>query len=478
VDFIRRYFRSVIGMMLMYLVVVLVAYIFINVNVKNILDLISKHKNNNTNLYLDYFFIFSCLFLFGFALVYYLLLEKKISIREEYNKKILYFFIAFGLAIRLVLSYLIPGYVDDIGCFKGWSDSLVKDFSRFYINPGSADYPPLYMYVLFIIGKLNAIPLVNKYYIILIKLPAILADIISACLVYKIGKKYLASELSLLIFILYMLNPSIIMNSSVWGQVESVFTLIIITALYFLAQDKLKLATVMFALSVLMKPQGIIFLPIMFFELVRRKKIRDFIVLISIALGVVLIVILPFNANRTPLWIIDLYKKTISEYPYATMNAFNIFYLLKANMVNNTKNLFVFSYHFYGMFFIIATTLFSWYIYIKGNNKKYAFLCAFIQIAGVFNLSVGMHERYLYAAVTFAVFTFIYIKDSRFVYLAIAFSFTSYVNCHFVLSGIGGDIIGKRLGEIISVINLILVIYLIIISLDNVNKIARNDRMI
>jgi Gpi18-like mannosyltransferase len=227
-----------------------------------------------------------------------------------------------------------------------------------------------------------------------------------------------------------------------------------------------------------MKPQGIIFLPIMFFELVRRKKIRGFIVSISIAIIIALIVILPFNGNRSLLWIIELYKKTISEYPYATMNAFNLFYLLKANMINNAKNLFVFSYHFYGMFFIIATTLFSWYIYIKGKDKKYAFLCAFIQIVGVFNLSVGMHERYLYAAVTLAIFTFIYIKDSRFLYLAIAFSFTSYVNCHFVLSAFNGTIISNRLGKIISIFNLILVLYLIIVSLDNVKKTVGNDKVI
>jgi Gpi18-like mannosyltransferase len=246
--------------------------------------------------------------------------------------------------------------------------------------------------------------------------------------------------------------------------------MLIIIAIYLLSEKKYIFSSAMFAISVLMKPQGIIFLPILFFELVREKKVKNFIYAGVSAIITVLIIIIPFSLNQqSPLWIFNLYTKTISEYPYASVNAFNFFSLIGANYKNNNTILFLFSYHTIGMFFIVLTTLISWFIYIKGNDVKYISAVALLQIAGVFTFSVGMHERYLFPAVALAVLAFIYIKDRRFFVLAIGFSITSYINIATVLFKTNTSIFNILL-IVTSFLNVVLVVYLIKVLFDKVTN--------
>ncbi|MBK1809068.1 DUF2029 domain-containing protein [Clostridium sp. YIM B02505] len=448
-------------------------FIYVFIKKSSYLTIIDKVYIKRTDLsYLEYVSFLSVIFFIFAVLGYYLFIENKAKLTVISEKRAIIIAGFVALILRVILANLVNGHTFDIGWFTTWSTKVSRNFTEFYVSKGFADYPPLYMYVLFVIGKLNSLSFLSKYYILVIKLPAIISDLGASYLVYRVAKKYSSIEISAFIALFYLFNPATIINSCLWGQVDSVFTILIVLAIYFIVQEKLKLSSVMFALSVLMKPQGIVFLPVMFFELVRRKKIKNFGVAILTGLIVTFIVIFPFNAGRNLLWILELYKKTITEYPYITMNAFNLYFLFKGNFLEHSKILFMVSYHSIGMIFIVLTTLFSWFIYYKGNKEKYSFLSALIQIVGVFTLSVGMHERYLYPAVIISIFSFIYLKDKRFFILSIGFSITSYINTHTVLYDVLGGNISKvlfdRIGMLTAVLNIILIIFMIKISIDNI----------
>lgn len=187
-----------------------------------------------------------------------------------------------------------------------------------------------------------------------------------------------------------------------------------------------------------------------------------------------MIIILPFSINKNPLWIISLYTGTVSEYPYASMNAFNFFGLIGANYANYNSTLFVFSYHTWGMIFIVLTTLLSWYIYIRANDSIAASASALILIAGVFTFSVGMHERYLLPAVILAIIAFIYLEDKRILLLIAGFTFTVYANTHIVLfQALSGSTNSVTYGPVLvitSLLNIILFICIIKIMLDIVKN--------
>ncbi|MCE5222085.1 MAG: glycosyltransferase 87 family protein [Clostridium sp.] len=402
--------------------------------------------------------------------MYYLFRRKNIKINLADEKIVLFTLLAVGLLLRIAASTLMEGYSGDINLFKNWASTAANSLSQVYLSARSADYPPLYIYVLALIGKIAKIPAINSYYVLMLKLPAIIADIITSYFIYRLGKKHFSRVVSIFLAAFYIFNPAIFIDSTFWGQVDSFFTLLIVIAVFLLSEKKIAASSAMFAVAVLMKPQGIIFLPILFFELVRERKVKNFIYAIVSAMVTALIIIIPFSLNgQSPLWIFNLYSKTISEYPYASVNGFNFFSLIGANYKNNTDNLFVFNYHTWGMLFIIVTTLISWFVYIKNNNRNFVSAIALLQIAGIFTFSVGMHERYLFPAVALSILAFICLKDRRFFILSIGFSITSYINISSVLFNLNSATFNILL-KITSFLNVLLVVYLVKVLFENAIK--------
>lgn len=429
----------------------------------------NMQRGSANTKYLPALSIYSVIFLISCCVIYYLLKKKKISKNLSDEKFLMFTLLVVGLLLRIAASTIMDPH-NDVNLFRNWATVAVNGLSQFYTNARQADYPPLYIYVLAMIGKLATISIFNSYYVLMLKMPSILADVVTAYFIYKLGKKYFISLISILLAAFYIFNPAIFIDSTFWGQVDSFFTLLIVIAVYLLCEKKYAFSSAIFAAAVLMKPQGIIFLPILFFELVRQRKVKNFIYAAISAMITAIIIIIPFSLNeQSPLWIFNLYSKTISEYPYASVNAFNFFSLIGANYKNDDNTLFIFNYHTIGMIFIVVTTLIGWFVYIKGNDRKYVSAIALLQIAGVFTFSVGMHERYLFPAVALSILAFIYLKDRRFFVMALGFSITNYINISAVFFNTNTLLFNISL-KAISLLNIILVAYLVKIILDNAVK--------
>ena len=436
----------------------------------------NMQRGNTNTKYVHALTIYSGIFLILCIGTYYLFRRKNIKINIADEKTLIFTLLAAGLLLRIAGSTLMDGH-NDVNLFKNWASTAANGLSQFYSNARSADYPPLYIYVLGLIGKIASVPVFSAYFILMLKIPSIIADIVTSYFIYKLGKKQFSSVISIFIAAFYIFNPAIFIDSVFWGQVDSFFTLLIVLAVFLLSERKIVASSAMFAIAVLMKPQGIIFLPILFFELVRERKLKNFIYAAMSALVTAFIIVIPFSLNQqSPLWIFKLYLNTISEYPYASVNAFNFFSLIGANFKNDTATLFLFNYHTWGMIFIVATTLFSWVTYIKSNNRAIIPAIALLQIAGVFTFSTGMHERYLFPAVALALLAFIYLKDRRFIVLAIGFSLTSYINISTVLFNLNTSYFNILL-MITSSLNVLLVGYLVKVIFDSAAKDDRNGKL-
>lgn len=418
------------------------------------------------------FITYSILFLVLFAELYYILLHKNVKVPLGHEKILMLTLLGVGLFLRISMATLIDGHMD-VNIFKSWATTAANNFFKVYSNSRSSDYPPLYIYVLFLIGKIATIPAMSAYFTLLIKLPPILADIVTSLFIYKLAKRYLSLEISILLSAFYIFNPAIFVNSSIWGQVDSFFTLIVICSIFMLSEKKIALSSALFAAAVMMKPQGIIFLPVLFFELVRLKNPKIFLNAAICALITTVIIILPFSLNQDVLWIFRLFSNTVSEYPYASVNGFNFFSLIGKNFTKDTATMFILSYHSWGMIFIVITTVLSWLVYIKGNSRVFTFAAALLQIAGVFTFSVGMHERYLFPAVALSILSFIYLRDKRLLLLGAGFSCTVYINTYYVLyqtlKGMNSISYSPTL-MLTSLLNVLLFIYLVKILFDIVIK--------
>jgi Gpi18-like mannosyltransferase len=415
--------------------------------------------STNLAVYAILFFGLSCIAYFKFG-------RRQLQIRQEDQKLLLFTLLGVGLLFRIAIAPWIEGQPFDIGLFKNWAMTAAKSFTQFYQN-GSSDYPPFYVYILYVVGKLASIPAMSSYMTLLIKLPSIFADILTAYLIYKLASRSLSFEMRLLVTALYTYNPAILINSTFWGQVDSFLTLLVVAALYLLSCNKIGWSAAIFTAALLMKPQGAIYLPVLLFELLRLKSIKAFGKACIAAVVTACILILPFSIHQEPLWLVQLYSNTLGEYPFASVNAFNFFSLLGANYIPDTNTLFVFSYRTWGLIFIMVITLLSLWIYRKGQSSNYASAVSLLLIAGVFTFSTSMHERYLFPAAALSLFAFVHFKDKRLLWVCTGFSATIFVNTYAILYGsVNGGAPYSLTLFLTSLFNVLLFLYLVKIVWD------------
>lgn len=175
-----------------------------------------------------------------------------------------------ALAWRLVLAFVVApgkGYATDLGLFWQWATALADNGpGAFYASTGSANYPPLYLYVLWALG-LTGEPA-------LLKLPAMLADIGIGAILYALASRWRGHRTGLVAAALFLFLPVSWYDSALWGQVDAAGTLVVCLALLLLVDGWSEAALVTAVLAVLVKPQYAIGLGVVLPVLVRRHLLR------------------------------------------------------------------------------------------------------------------------------------------------------------------------------------------------------------
>ena len=103
--------------------------------------------------------------------------------------------LALGLILRFILGYNINGFEADISCFKAWA-AYTHDygFNNMYYRDFFLDYPPGYLYMLYIVEAFRRLFGVDQYaqsYTLMIKLAPILSDIACAAALWVLARKKL-----------------------------------------------------------------------------------------------------------------------------------------------------------------------------------------------------------------------------------------------------------------------------------------------
>ena len=331
-------------------------------------------------------------------------------------------FIAF--LIKLILSLFSEGYSTDMSCWYGWSQQLLdRGFVGFYQEDSFTDYPPGYMYILYIIGiviKTFNIGYLSIPSLLLMKGPAILFDVLTGYFIYKVAKKRFREQGSILCTLLYLFNPAVVMDSSIWGQVDSVFTFFIVLMCYYVSEGYLEYAFVAYGFGMLVKPQTLMFTPILafacfeqIFPLAKKHRIemqervrglwRSLIGAVS-AILIFIVLSVPFGLGN----VVSQYVDTVSSYPKASVNAYNFWTMTGNNWVDQTETMFGLPYVIWGYLFILLVVVSSVVLFfkIREDESRFYILGAYTMI-GVFLFSVRMHERYLFPAIVLLLFAFI-----------------------------------------------------------------------
>lgn len=293
-----------------------------------------------------------CFLALAAFLVPYLQKDKapeKLSREPEGNETLaVTLFLLAAFALRLILAVKVPGHEVDIGCFLGWSGTMADVGPlRFYPESGFADYPPGYLYVLWLNGMIANWfgPLSQGMQLLNLKFVPILADMAAALVLYKAGKEKLPSKAAAAMAVLYAFNPAVVINGAAWGQVDSVLALGLLLVAVFAMERRWDKALPAYMLCVLIKPQALMLGPLglaaLLLELFRKDekqpwKQLGFGLLWSLLAAAVIVI--PFSVQQEGSWFFEkfkwlykLYKDTLGSYPYPTVNTTNLYYLVGQN---------------------------------------------------------------------------------------------------------------------------------------------------
>jgi Gpi18-like mannosyltransferase len=311
---------------------------------------------------------------------------------------------ALALLVRFVI---MPygGFPVDIGTFKAWANALAEKGPRSFYGEGFADYLPGYLYVLWLIGEINAYVRFNdQAYLFALKLPAVLADLATGWLVFAIARR-LRPALALPLSGSYLLNPGIIYNSAFWGQADAVGGVFALAGLATLGQISPIATAILMTVGAIIKPQTApAAIPVALYLLRRLARPaqgppRWDLVLASglAALGTILVIIIPFGLSLVRL--AGVLRTALGVYPFSSVVAFNFWGATQRFWVGDEVRWLGVQHYVWGVAMTAAglaiVTAWAW----RHATRRGVLLGAAAALLVTFLLPTRIHERYLLPAI-------------------------------------------------------------------------------
>jgi Gpi18-like mannosyltransferase len=316
-----------------------------------------------------------------------------------YNNRLKIFITTLLILISVVFRILsIPHSNLDMDTYNlQWYQELSEKGIQETLGKNFTNYTPPYTYLLSLatLTRDFLAPLTA------IKFIPICFDLFGAFLIYKIVKlNYQSGENPKLAAAIYFSAPSVILNSSFWGQADSIYTSLLLACLYLLLTNNPFLAITAFGAAFSVKAQAVFLLPFLVI-LALRKKINwryfGIIPFVYFLLSVFPVVLL----GRPFLDALLVYARQSGTYNRLSMNAPNLYSLLQIEWN---------SWYLHILLIGLATTAVitmgwiytTWQAKVK-MDEKYTILIAFISVALIPFLLPKMHDRYFYPADVFAI---------------------------------------------------------------------------
>jgi Gpi18-like mannosyltransferase len=361
-----------------------------------------------------------------------------------------------GLVLRL-LFVGSEGFHSDVSSFESWALTLRDNPPwQFFAKVNFSEYPPGYFVFLWLIGKLYAVlpgtagDAAHGWAIlrVLVKVPAIVMDLVNAGVVYAIARRYASQGVALLAAAALALNPVAIYVSAYWGQVDSVswgFALVAVWCVLRAADEPGKLgrrlgwAWLALAFSILIKPPAVVLVPLFLAypfatadAAVRARRLLATAAGIGAGFALALVVGLLFHPHADVFgWLFGRYAYGSGIYPYNSANAFNLYALRQPFWQPDNTPLSIFgiaagSLASWGVALVLAAIALVVGRYLQRRDERALLEGAMLCALAFFVLATRMHERYVYGAFLFAIPLLAFGRSSG--WTAVVLSVTTYLN--------------------------------------------------
>lgn len=335
----------------------------------------------------------------------------------RFQKTVFWCLLAAGLLFRVVLGLFTVGYENDLNTFKAWG-MIVRNqgMGNVYYNDSLfLDYPPGYLYILTALDGLRSalgIGSDTALYTLMVKLPSILADLGCGGMLYALAATRTGRRLALFFMTVYLFCPAVWINSAVWGQADGFCLLIVLLSLWLLLREKYPLGGLVYGFALLLKPQMLLLAPVFLFFVGKKRCWRALWQGMGCAVLSLLLLSAPFTRNFDYRTLLGQYLETMGSYPYFSLNACNLYTLLGMNWTAlSTLPAWGQTVLTYGPMVLLAVG--GWWIYRRAQQEGALFAVGALILAGFYQFTVMMHERYLFPALLLLLLAAVTAMDRR-----------------------------------------------------------------
>ena len=305
---------------------------------------------------------------------------------------ILLFMVGLAISIRFSLVDWVSG--DYSSFLKPWLQQIVDQGGWASLGNAIGDYTPPYIYLLTLISYF---PQANSSepYLLGIKIISIGFDLVLMVGVYLNAKLWLAKIHPLFpasIAIITLFLPTVIINGSLWGQIDASYTGLSLIAIYYLQRQKPLAASIWYGIAFSFKLQAIFFLPvfIIYFWFHYRHKIYYVLIIPIMYYVLALPAIL---AGRSLVEITEIYFQQTQTYQLLTLNMPNLYQWFPNQRYEDLNQMAI------GLFIVLMAIQFLMMLLTKVTlTMKPLMLLAYWSLLMANFFLPAMHERYLFAA--------------------------------------------------------------------------------
>ena len=227
----------------------------------------------------------------------------------------------FGLALRLLF---LPARTLDMGAYIQWYDYIARHGIVQSLGEQFSGYNPPFIYLL-------ALTTLTKSFlpkILAIKLVPIALDILCVIFTYKIVKlRFPEGPRAMLAALVMWVAPTILINSSLWGQTDSLYTAFLLLCVYYLLKDHPTAGVIAFAVSFAIKAQAVFLAPLLAVLFFKRRIAWYTFFWIPIIYAAAFIPTM--LAGRSITTIFSTYAVQSETFAKASMNAANFYFFLR-----------------------------------------------------------------------------------------------------------------------------------------------------
>jgi len=352
------------------------------------------------------------------------------------NKNFWIFFILVFL-IRIFL-FNFPSFHIDMNTWEAWAYRLVNGgFPNFYSKEFYSEYFPGYLYFLWVLGNIyhiifSKLSFSSFQFEVLIKSVTTVFDLGTSYLIYKIVLS-IKPKFAPIAALIYFVNPAVIFNSSVWGQIDGIYTFFIVLSSYFLiGKNKIFTSTLLSSIAFLIKPQAIFLLPISFFTTLKNQRLISTFSSVIIFTFLTFILSFPFFPSNPVTGFIGMAQRSADLYPYTSLFAFNFWSIFGWWRLDSQS--FIFSFKTWGIIFyslsLIAIIIPNLLKKVKRIKLATFYSMLLLSFFSSFLFLTRMHERYLFPVL--AVFLIYAISNKRALILYYLISVVHLLNLWYV----------------------------------------------